>query len=654
MSTNSSKRLSSKKTKEKTQKIINEPKAIKDLEKNYLKGEKHKEITDSLIQIKEEEPKITEEKKEKSSSIDSQSNTLLKEKLFNIDINIKTLNGINKSMEKQIKDIEKDILENHILITEPRKIFNKNEKNVIKAIKNINFDEKNKLKAIKDLHEKKKNLNTKLQKIMENEKYIQNEANIDKINLSDKNISLVDLNILENKKKNLNEKKNDILQKIDAIEDNIKTLALNSIQNNKQIRLKNYLENFEKDKEKIELRAKQYYKESEERKKRIELSLNKKYEKIRKYQEEKEFKENNKFLENLKKMKEKEKLIQEKRTKENDEKYNKYKPFLANKIKNKLKDYLFIKKEDNYLNEEKKLVEKENLRRKEKMKINFNDINEFSNKLNTYKEKNTKEQNERKKQLLLEWKERKNALPLYTLNLNNLNKNIDNENNNNKNEEGINTLRENHDKMILFANEIKNKKKPNINPKLKNEREFLIRSLENPKLSVKLSQKILYSKFQKFTENNIFKLKSKNKNKLTEVKLNKSLSPKTTNIKIKLFPLHPKPKNKIDYLTEMIVEKEKVNKNKNNLIINDDDDSIEEFKDEKWIKEIKDKNGSVIENINYVKEKAKFMDDKVKQKSQIIKLNGGVENNPEISQQVSELLLDSISAKLSILNLYKN
>ena len=81
------------------------------------------------------------------------------------------------------------------------------------------------------------------------------------------------------------------MKKIDVIEENMKTLTLNGEQSNKKIRLKNYLENFEKDKEKIELRAKQYYKESEERKKRIELSLNKKYEKMKKDMEEKKIKE---------------------------------------------------------------------------------------------------------------------------------------------------------------------------------------------------------------------------------------------------------------------------------------------------------------------------------------------------------------------------
>ena len=642
-----SSKINNKKQKEKSEKILNEAKEIKELEKNYLKGEKHKEFKDDLLPIKEE-PKLNEEKNITNNNINSPENNLLKEKLSSIDINIKALNGINKSMEKQIKDIEKDIMDNQILITEPRNINISTKKLLRKNEKSLNFEEKNKLKAIKDLHEEKNYLNSKLKKIISNEKYLENEGNIENINLSEKYISLVDQNIFDNKKKLLNEKKFDILKKIDVIEENMKTLTLNGEQSNKKIRLKNYLENFEKDKEKIELRAKQYYKESEERKKRIELSLNKKYEKMKKDMEEKKIKENNMYVENLKKMKEKEKLIVEKRTKENDEKYNKYKPFLTKKMNNKKEDYLFIKKDENFKNDEQKLIEKENLRRKERMKIDFNDINEFSNKLNLYKEKNENEQNEKIKKLHLQWKERKNTLPLYTLNSNKKFETVDLNDNNNRND-NINTLRENRDKMKLFAYEIKNNKQPNINEKLKNERIFLIKSLENPKLSAKLSQKILFQKYQKFAKNNNITIKKKTD--LNEIKLNKSLSPKKN--KIKLFPLHPKPKNKIDYLTEMIAEKEN-NKNKN--IEKNADDIIEdnEFNNKKWNKEINNKNGTFIENINLVKEKAKLMDNKIKEKENLIKLNGGVENNPEIGRQMSDLILDSISAKLSILNLYKN
>ena len=87
------------------------------------------------IIAKLKEPKLNEEKNITNNNINSPENNLLKEKLSSIDINIKALNGINKSMEKQIKDIEKDILDNQILITEPRninistkKLLRKNEK----------------------------------------------------------------------------------------------------------------------------------------------------------------------------------------------------------------------------------------------------------------------------------------------------------------------------------------------------------------------------------------------------------------------------------------------------------------------------------------------------------------------------------------------
>ena len=115
-----------KSIKESSQKIINENSNIKELEKRYLKGEKHKEISELNEKEKENELQnsLNENKDNSSdnnSNIKSQSNKFLKEKLSNIDINIKALKGINKGMEKQIKDIEKDILDNQILITEPKK-----------------------------------------------------------------------------------------------------------------------------------------------------------------------------------------------------------------------------------------------------------------------------------------------------------------------------------------------------------------------------------------------------------------------------------------------------------------------------------------------------------------------------------------------------
>ena len=634
-----------KSIKERSDKIINENKNIRDLEKKYLKGEKHKEISDipekEIKEEKDEEISNQNNDNNASNKIDSKSNQLLKEKLSNIDINIKALNGINKSMEKQIKNIEKDILENQILITEPKRIIKMNSK---KTDKISAYENKRKLKTIKGLNESRNYLNSKLQKILLNEKYLQNEGNIENLNLSDKYVSLVDQNIYENKKIILGNKKEELMTRIEQIEEDLKTLSLNGDELSRRNRIKHYLQNFEKDKQIIESRAKKYYKESIERNKRIESELNKKYDKMKKEYEEKKAEEKAKQIETLKKMKEKEKLIIEKRAKENDEKYNKYKPYLSRKMKENIKDYLFSKKEETFQNEEKKLVEKENLRRKEKMKIDFNEINDFYKNINEHIEKTKTEQNERKKKLLSEWKERKSSLPNYTLNLNQNKGEIEEEHPEKENE--ILTLREKKAKMKIFAYDIKNNKQPEINEKLKNKRLLLIQSLENPKLAVKLSHKLLFQKYKKFSDEANKENNNNNINKTKkEIKLNNSLSPKRS--KQKLFPLHPKSKIRIDYLTEMIIKKEKKRS------LSKDKDLNEDFNKEKWNKEINDKSGNVIENIDYIKQQAKLIDHKVKQKEQYLKLTGGVENNPEVGNEMSELIIDSIGAKLSILNVYK-
>ena len=634
-----------KSIKESSQKIINENSNIKELEKRYLKGEKHKEINEINEKEKEKENELQSSLNENNSnenkdSNKSQSNKLLKEKLSNIDINIKALTGINKGMEKQIKDIEQDILDNQILITEPKKKFDMNKKKpeIIK-----DFENKKKLKTIKGLNEFRNHLNSKLQKILLQENYLQNEGNLDNINLPEKYISLVDQNIYESKKNLLEEQKEKLMKKIDLIEEDLKTLTLGGEELTRKNRIKNYLQDFEKDKKIIESRAKKYYKESIERNKRIEKDLNKKYDKMKKEMEMKITEEKAKQIENFKKMKEKEKQIIEKRCKENDEIYNKYKPYISRKMKENIKDYLFLKKEEAFKNEEKLLIEKENLRRKEKMKINFNEINEFEKNINLQQEKTKTEQNERKKKLFLEWKERKSSLPTYNLNLNKNKEESDEENNEDK-DNGIITARDKKDKMLLFANEIKNKRQPEINEKLKNKRMLLIQSIENPKMAVKLSHKLLFQKYKKFSDDLNKEIKT-NKNTLKDIKLNNSLSPRRN--KKRLYPLHPKSKTKIDYLTELIIKKEKKKS------LSNEKDLKEDFNKAKWSKEINDKNGSVTENINYVKEQTKIIDNKIKQKEQFLKLNGGVENSPEIGQEMSKLIIDSIGAKLSILNAYE-
>ena len=254
-------------------------------------------------------------------------------------------------------------------------------------------------------------------------------------------------------------------------------------------------------------------------------------------------------------------------------------------------------------------------------------------------------------------------------------------------------------KKILFGNKIKNHKQPEINDKLKTQRTNLIKSLENPRLAVK--EYFLIQRKKKFEEilnnkkeneenqENEEETENKENNETKENNENKEIrdintvnSKRTIKFKLKtnesinklndsvqstekkntlspikiVYPVHPKPQTKIDYLSEMRIEKEKKEKQKNlkrNALSSQKTDGSNNdhvLNNERWDKVVNSNKGSLMQNINIVKEKAKIMDDEIKQKEKILKLNGGVGNNPEIGEKISNLIIDSIEAKLSILN----
>ena len=639
-----------------------------EIEKQYLEGELHNEIRSPQINENTEENNnnnIIEEKK------NSQQYTFLKDKLSQMNTNKNITQGINKSMDKQMKNLHSDFFENKILMTEiPKKL----DKLLSESLqKSPNYETKNKIKAIRELQEEKNILNLKLQKIITNEKFLDKEGYMESGEVTNRTFSPMDQKVFEDKKKVLKEKKNDLMKKIEEIEEKLKKILINVGESSRKERLKNYIENFEKDKEVIENRAKKYYKEAKERNQRMANDLNNKLDKIKKELNEKSKEEELKKAEMLKKLKDQEKATLQKRSKINDEKANIFKPFINKKIpKEDIRKYLFVKKYQEYQQKEKTLVDQENLKRKEKMKLDFNEINEFEKNVINNMEKVQIENEERKKKLLLEWKERKGVLPTYIspkqeLVQEELKNKIEEEEN--KKEKNIELKK----KRYEFGYEIKNNQQPEINQKLKRQRTNLIKSLENPKMAVR--EKLLFQRKKKAEElenknnsNNINKSKDKennvNKSKNKKVKINKSIiklnnsvntyeRKKPATIKfVYQYPFHPKPEGKIDYLNQMRIEKEK-----RKLITNtasNDKDSRNKVNNLKWEKEFNSQNGTFIENVNFVKEKAKIMDNELKQNQKILNLYGGVKNNPKIANKISNLLIDSIEAKLSILNKFEN
>ena len=296
----------------------------KELEQQYLEGELHKEITEKQI-----ESNLSDNNNNlKEDIIYNSKSNFLENKISKIKINKNILHGINKSMDKQMKNIENDIFENKILMTEVPKNINSILSKSLQKINPTNYEKKMKIKTITDLQEEKEILNNKLQIIVSNEKFLDNEGFMQKGNNINSNFSPVDQKIYENKKKALIEKKNKYLNKIEQIEEQIKQLISNGEVTSRKERLKNYIENFEKDKEIIETRAKKYFKEAKERNQRIANDINIKAEKRKKEIDEKCKEEELKKVEMLKQLKEKEKATLQKRTKINDEKANMFKPFL--------------------------------------------------------------------------------------------------------------------------------------------------------------------------------------------------------------------------------------------------------------------------------------------------------------------------------------
>lgn len=58
---------------------------------------------------------------------------------------------------------------------------------------------------------------------------------------------------------------------------------------------------------------------------------------------------------------------------------------------------------------------------------------------------------------------------------------------------------------------------------------------------------------------------------------------------------------------------------------------------------------SLVENVEQIKIRANMLEEKVKMKEKFLSLNGGTEKNPEMGENVSNMLIDAIKAKLTIL-----
>ena len=249
---------------------------IEEIEKKMYEGQDHIEEKELLkekqekqeaIEAKYEPPQPTI-KEERKQAIVKPRETYLKEKIGKMNYNVNLLTNIQKEMGDKIKNIMK---EDGVVVGEKTQDLKKYMGVKDKTRTEIeNYENKKKYKEIKNLMDELKGLQINLKQLEENEKMlmptkeknsIKNSQEISNEKLIlDKSQNLTKIREIQAKKEEVNEKIADINYRIKY------SIEADKIQNipNKE-RVKDFINNFERDKEIIEIRARKYFKEFKER-----------------------------------------------------------------------------------------------------------------------------------------------------------------------------------------------------------------------------------------------------------------------------------------------------------------------------------------------------------------------------------------------------
>ena len=646
------------KDKNKSNKKISEV-IVKDLPKDSKDQKDAKDPKETNEQEEQTDMKdIQEEVKPKKMVEVKPRESYLKDKIGKLQINNNLLSGINKGIGEQLKSVKNEIIKEKVNVKETPKILNDylnksldiNSNNILNV--NENYALKNKYKTIKELKNEKDILTKKLAKIKENQNLIGAKNNSDFI---------YEQNLNEKKKKEMDEQMSKIITKLERVNEKIKDIILDDeeLKNKKQENLKNFIDNFERDKEIIEIRAKKYLKEKNERNKRIANDLQQVAEKRKKEIEDKDKKEKEKQEKIQIKLKRKAKEIEFKQSKEIGAKALKYKPYIHQKIEGTAKDYLFMKQYDNYIKNEKNLIKQENMNRKKIMQqVTNEEIKEFNNKMDQKREENQLKSDKKIEKLKEQWNERKKNLPNYVSSFSE-----------NAYEDLTNQIKEEKetkekrgaliDKQKGYAEEVRYLKQPQVDKELEQKRINTINNLD-PKRFLLEKETLQHKRKGRV----ILKKPDPNKPSKFGWELKINTSDNEISIEKKLIKRPKKymlsvstdknpnklPDIKIDYLQEMKEKNLKVNSSANILA----NQNYAKSSEKKWNKMINDnKKESFIDSINEAKNRVDLIDNQALLSQKLLNSQDATSNNIELNKKVSNLLIDSIEAKLSLLNKMK-
>ena len=642
---NLTKRLKSAKKKKKKKKV--EPVLLTEVKQNLLPK------------------KVEEEKKE------SNTHKYLREKLEKLNFNKNVQMGVYTTFEKINNAIKDNIGNNNFYIKDKKinldDIINKNNKkstelNSVKGgiIYNIN---KESMMRLKHLRQNEKNIMKKLDKIEESQKMIESEEPI-------KN-DCVTINVRNNNLKKINSMKNELLLKLRYNSSIISEVIDKDKNINRNLLIQNYNNhtnkteigsytkqfNLSEDQEKFNKYLMKKQEEEKLQREKIQNELKRSTTKKNKQIKLNEEKILERQKEHLKELKKKEKDFFNKLKEKNNLLFEKSIKNIDKNIKRQTKDYFFYQVKQKYENNEKKLVDKVNLIKKDSL-VTKQELEELANK--RYERKKILEESltERKLNLIKMWQHRSQKLPIYKHPIVNI-----------LEDENLDIMEDEQEKLEQKEKNEQIKKnyqppKVKINLQLKKIREKKIfmskkdsvtqTETENKKRFMK-NLDFMANIIEAAKEENLEKNKSKNNNIKTEkninskdrVKLTKSLD-SNNNKKKHNYQLHPKQEKPIDYLKEIFKGK-KMNKSKDkketgvgNILTELNTESTT----------IKGRN-QIMDTLDMIKSKTSAIDQKVNEKKDIMKVKGGYINNTNIGDEVGDLLIESIQNKITLLNKLK-
>ena len=552
-----------------------------------------------------------------------------------------------------MESIKNSLEKNNLSISNNQKNFSN-----FSTSSNVSYNEEITFHLLNKLKNQQNNLQNEYENIINKEKNL-----LDEIPLYETEPNLkIDFNIKKNKLKEIKEKKEEIENKIVEIEFNIHKIIDSQKINNNNERMKEFINNYHKDKNKANRRIKQLNEIKKKRQLKMEEDLKKSIEKKAKKLEMEENRiltEKKNLIDNI--LKTKEEKFKERKEK-NDEIFKHSKSHINDKIPDDYKKYytyFHIKKLFPLDKKELELLKTDQIRRSNYFKpITLEELSIHKKNFDRGLEKNQENREKKFEKIKEEWKNTKEKLPDYKFPgiekiledesykkkiedkkilldnkqkysfkqeekfksknfIKNNENNIEIKNENNNNNNIVKNRMKDYQKILEFLNDPNNKNKIKYNWELKLKNDFnekyneeLNKALNKKPIKIKLSSSYDLKNIQNFKNNNIKEFK--------------------------------------DYLKEERERKEKNHINNNEIInfklikkINSMDNN------DKSIKNIEKAN--VYYDIQNYEMKANQFEELARQNEELIKLTGGVEKNPELNDKVSNLMLNSLKAKLAIL-----